>query len=368
MIDTAQKERLFNFGRALIDQERARVIVPPVRPVSGFWFGGGNLVTGQDGTLYLAGRYRAYGDSRTGLGVGERGFELAIFESRDRGETFTKALSFSKQDLSPEGKQVLSIEGSALRFSEEGAVLFVSSEKADIEYPRGLQGFRKPGTGVWTIDWIEADSILGLREAGVRPLLQSKDPRFLHVKDPFLCDRTNGDVILGFCTHPFNWTSSNSAYIVVRGRGETFGLPIYDYFRRGFTWDVAISRITCFLRVPRVGLFRETDPIVLAFYDGGESMRNLDEHTQAVKRPRGYSCEEIGGLAWARESDLSTIERLSVYLPAFVSPLGTGCSRYVDVLQTEEGFYGIWQQSQPDLSQPLVMNYLRREEAEEILS
>jgi hypothetical protein len=367
MIDTAQKERLFSFGRALIDQERARVIVPPVRPASGFWFGGGNLVAGQDRTLYLAGRYRAYGDSRTGLGVGERGFELAIFESRDRGGTFTKVLSFSKRDLSPAGRRVLSIEGSALRLTGDGATLFVSSEKAGVEYPGELRGFRKPGTGVWTIDCMEADSIQGLREAEVRPLLQSSDPRFLHVKDPFLCVRTNGDLILGFCTHPYNWTSSNSAYMVIRGRGETFGLPIYDYFRRGFTWDVAISRITCFLRVPRVGRFRETDPIVLAFYDGGESMRNLDEHAQAVQRPRGYSCEEIGGLAWAREGDLSTIERLSVNLPAFVSPLGTGCSRYVDVLETEEGFYATWQQSQPDLSQPLVMNFLRREEAEEIL-
>ena len=37
-------------------------------------------------------------------------------------------------------------------------------------------------------------------------------------------------------------------------------------------------------------------------------------------------------------------------------------------LETEEGFYSIWEQSQPDLSHPLVMNFLPREEAEHILT
>ena len=54
--------------------------------------------------------------------------------------------------------------------------------------------------------------------------------------------------------------------------------------------------------------------------------------------------------------------------PLFVSPHGTGCSRYVDVLQTADGFYATWEQSQPDRSQPLVMNRLSREEAEAILA
>lgn len=368
MIGSRHKERLVDLSQALVDQAKARVIVPPARPASGFWFGGGNLARDQDGTLYLTGRYRAYGDSRIGLGVGERGYELAIFESRDRGESFTQGLSFSKQDLSPEGRPVLSIEGAALRFTGRGVELFVSSEKAGIEYPRDLEAFRKPGTGVWTIDWLQADSIQGLREARVCPLLQSRDPRFLHVKDPFLYEKLNGDTVLGFCTHPFTWASSNSAYTLERGQGATFGVLVYDFFRRGFTWDVAISRITCFLRVPRVGAFRDLPPMVLAFYDGGESMRNLDAHAQAVERPRGYSCEELGGVAWAWEDDLSAIERLSVNLPAFVSPWGTGCSRYVDVLETEDGFTATWQQSQADLSQPLVTNFLSQEKAEKILS
>ena len=51
---------------------------------TGFWFGGGNMVQDHDGTLWLVGRYRNHGDSRTGLGAGERGLELALFRSDDR--------------------------------------------------------------------------------------------------------------------------------------------------------------------------------------------------------------------------------------------------------------------------------------------
>jgi len=367
-MDDTQKAKLVRLSQALIDQEQARVIVPPLKPSSGFWFGGGNLTESPNGNLYLTGRYRTYGDSRTGLHVGERGVELAIFESTDRGQTFDKLLSWSKQALSPVGQPVLSIEGSALRLTEDGVELYVSSEKATVDYPDELRSFQKPGTGVWTIDRLQAASVPGLRAAAVEPLLACDDPRYLHVKDPVPYQTTSGDTCLVFCTHPFNWTSSNSAYALRRGSAVAFEPPVYDFYPRGFTWDVAISRITCLLRVPQVGAFADLPPIVLAFYDGGECMRDLDEHAQAVHRPRGYSCEEIGGVAWGWEDDLSSLEQLSVTGPAFVSPHGTGCSRYVDVLQTKDGFYATWEQSQVDLSQPLVLNFLSRRAAEEILA
>lgn len=68
------------------------------------------------------------------------------------------------------------------------------------------------------------------------------------------------------------------------------------------------------------------------------------------------------------DDDPGSMERLSRYFPLFVSPWGTGCSRYVDVLQTQEGFYATWQQGQADGSQPLVANFVSREEAERLLS
>ena len=93
-------DQLTRFALALIDQQQARVIVPPMQPESGFWFGGGNLVEAEDGTLYLVGRYRNAGDSRIGLAAGERGFELSIFSSSDRGRSFQKVLQLDKADLS----------------------------------------------------------------------------------------------------------------------------------------------------------------------------------------------------------------------------------------------------------------------------
>jgi hypothetical protein len=116
-----------------------------------------------------------------------------------------------------------------------------------------------------------------------------------------------------------------------------------------------------------VGEFRDHE-VSLLFYDGGECVRDLDAHRSAVKRPRGYSCEEIGGLAYYCDGDLRTIDRLSVNGPLFVSPHGTGCSRYVDVLSTDEGYYASWQQAQADGSQPLVMNFVSRERAESVLT
>ena len=103
------------------------------------------------------------------------------------------------------------------------------------------------------------------------------------------------------------------------------------------------------------------------FYDGGECVRNHDQHGHSVTRPRGYSCEELGGLGFVTDGDFAHVERLSEYQPLFLSPHGTGCSRYVDVLETNDGFYATWQQSQPDGSQPLVMNFVPRDVVTELL-
>ena len=104
------------------------------------------------------------------------------------------------------------------------------------------------------------------------------------------------------------------------------------------------------------------------FYDGGESLRNLDEHATAVKRPRGYSCEEIGGVAYVVDGAWREIARLSKHEPWFLSPQGTGCSRYVDVHVSHDGYYATWQQSQADLSQPLVLNFVPHEEVRQIFA
>lgn len=352
-----QQKQLGACARLFVDQQAARVIVPALQPASGHWFGAGNLVEDRRGTLYLVGRHRIAGDARTGAQSGQRGLELAVFRSNDRGGSFQKVFGLSKADLATDGQPVLSIEGSALHWTPNGVELFVSSEKSSRGYPAGFESFQKPGTGVWTIDHMEARRVEDLPAAPVRTILWSDDPRFLHVKDPVAYDARNGDFVLFFCTHPYSWSSSNTGFVIRRRGQATWTRANMDFFPRGVAWDVAITRATCVVDVPRQGSFSERE-ICLVFYDGGESLRALDEHSHARQRPRGYSCEEIGGAAYVLDEQWSGIQRLSQHLPWFVSPHGTGCSRYVDVLAASDGYYVTWQQSQPDLSQPLVMHHV----------
>ncbi|MEO8496680.1 MAG: exo-alpha-sialidase, partial [Planctomycetota bacterium] len=251
------------------------------------------MVEDAAGRLYLVGRYRKFGDSRTGLGAGERGLELAIFCSDDRGQTFRKQVSFSKPELNVGAREVLSIEGSALHFNEQGVELFVSTEKAGIEYPAEFRSFLKPGTGIWTIERLQAASIDELKNASIETVLESDDPAVLHVKDPAVYTASNGDLVLMYCTHPYCWSSSNTAYATRKRGSDRLGESCFDFFPRGFAWDIAITRGTCILDVPKVGAFADRQ-VSLMFYDGGEALRNLDENERAVKRPRGYSCEELG--------------------------------------------------------------------------
>ncbi len=365
-MERSQHERLVRFAGALIDQEKAQVIVPPNKPASGYWFGGGNLVE-IDGTLYLVGRYRNAGDSTTGLGKGERGLELAIFASTDGGHTFKKQLSWNKDRLGPEPGDVLSIEGAALNVTSSGVELFVSTEKRTRSYPEALAHYQKPGTGVWSIDRIAAPDIAGLAEADVAPLIECDNPEYLHVKDPVVHTAGDGSTVLLFCTHPFGWSSSNSAYCIRRAGEKTFGSPVYDFFGRGFTWDVAVSRITDVLALPG-SLLGADGTVQLVFYDGAECLRAHTENAAAVNRPRGYSCEEIGGLAVTTDDRWERLERISSLHPLFMSPYGSGSSRYVHTLAAERGIYAVWQQAQNNGSQPLVMHFLSWDDTRRLLA
>ncbi len=367
-LSESDESALVTLATALVDQQRARPLVMPQENAPGYWFGGGNLVREPDGSLLLVGRYRNAGDSRRKVAAGERGLELALFRLTDSVQPPKKVASFPKSVLGVGDPDVLSIEGSALRIAANGAVeLFVSSEKAGIDYPPGLEEFLKPGTGVWTIDRIAADSVDDLGDAPIAPLLESRDSRFLHVKDPLLWDPADGRQLVLFCTHPYCWTSSNSGYAELANGRVVADSARWDFFPRGTTWDVAITRVTCVCDVPRVGRFRNRN-VALVFYDGGESIRQLDEHAAAVARPRGYSCEEIGGAAYIVDDNLDQVHRLSRDRPLFVSPWGTGCSRYVDVLATDDAVIATWQQAQADGSQPLVMHSLDRQTVASVLS
>ena len=136
--------------------------------------------------------------------------------------------------------------------------LFVSTEKAGIDYPTGLESFLKPGAGVWTIERLTADSIAGLADAAVETILHCDDPQFLHVKDPFLYEVVIGELgneetVLGFL-HPsrFRGPVPTPATSTSGGRCRLWAARLH-VLPRGATWDVAMSRATAMLRVAPPG-------------------------------------------------------------------------------------------------------------------
>jgi hypothetical protein len=362
------EERIRALLSALIDQEAAQVIVPPHQAAPGFWFGGGNLVEDEAGTVWLSGRYRNHGDSRVGLEAGARGLECALFRSDDGGCTFDKAASWSKADLSRDGREVLSIEGTALHRTTDGQwELYVSSEKR-VAYPEPLRTFQKPGTGVWSIDRVAGDSPDALDASTLAPVLENRaHPGYLHVKDPVVFGLPTGRTAMVFCSHPFSWSSSNTGLALREGTGG-FRVEEWEMVSRGPAWDVAATRVTDRLSLPQVGILADRPRAAVCFYDGAECLRPHEENPMAHRRPRGYSCEEIGGALWGWEDAFPALARLSRLQPMFVSPWGTGCSRYVSTLVTASAILATWQQGQADGSQPLVAHTLPMDEVERILS
>lgn len=370
MREMAERERsvLLDLLAALIDQQAARVLVPPYAALPGYWFGGGNLAAGDDGVIWLCGRYRNAGDSRTGLEAGVRGLECAILRSDDGGATFHKVCSWNKAELTQRYDKVISIEGTALyRRPDSTWEFYVSSERVR-PYPDALASYQKPGTGVWSIDLLTGAQPDTLDAATLVPVLVNRNtPEYLHVKDPVVFDASDGGTALIFCSHPYSWSSSNSGLAIRSANAAGYSVRTWEVIGRGTTWDVAATRITSRLQVPRLGCFADAPPASVYLYDGAECLRPHAQDARAVRRPRGYSCEEIGGALVGWDAEFPQMTRLSTLQPLFVSPYGTGVSRYVDVLATTEGLLATWQQGQEDGSQPLVVHRLAWAEVERIL-
>jgi hypothetical protein len=368
-LTTQQKNALLNLLKQLFNQEAAKIIIPAAKPKPGYWFGGGKLAADQNGILWLSGRYRNAGDSRTGLEAGVRGTECAVFRSNDGGVNFFKVKSWTKAELSRGARQVISIEGSALHQRTDGAwEIFISSEKT-VSYPEAVKAYQKPGTGVWSIDRMHGDSPESLDASSLSPVFTSPtSPEYLHIKDPLVFNHGTGDTILVFCSHPYCWTSDNTGYAQREDDKQDFQVKAWEMVPRGATWDVAVTRITSRLPIPAVGCFEEIEPGAIYLYDGAECMRAHPGSNQSLRRPMGYSCEEIGGAFFGWDRNFPGMERLSRLKPLLTSPWGTGSSRYGDCLTTNEGILAIWQQSQPDSSQPLVSHFLSMDRVLEILA
>jgi hypothetical protein len=351
--------------RELVDQERATVLVRPHAAAHGYWFGGGNAVRDDDGSVWLVGRRRDAGDARAGLAAGPRGLELTLLRSLDDGRSFAEAASWSKRDLSRRG-EVTSIEGSSLlRRQDGGWELYVSLEK-DRPYPAAVAALQKPGTGVWSIDRLEGPRPDAIDAATQRPFLASDDPATLHVKDPVLA-RDGERSHAWACSHPGTWASSNTAWAVRAHDDAAFELRSWQFAPRGAVWDVAVTRVTHRWPVPPVGRFADAPARSVYLYDGAECMRPHEADGRGPARPRGSSSEELGGAMWSPDHEPTALRRLSRIAPLFVSPHGSGSSRYLTLLTLGDDLVAFWQQEQPDGSQPLVSHRLPLERVRALL-
>ena len=364
-------EKLRQLGLRLLDQHSARTLVPALGEASGFWFGGGNLIQEPSGDLLLCGRYRNPGDARKGTDAGERGLEFSIFRASNLEGPFEKIHSFTKEDLSTKHATVVSIEGGSLLPSVDGNSweLFVSTEK-QIPYPKNLIHFQKPGTGVWSIDCLTGDSAdpTSINTEDSSTVLSTSEGSRLHMKDPVAFRTTDGPTQIVFCSHPFSWSSSNTGLASREASGGSFRLVSKSFLERGPSWDVACARVTECLPLPQVGILESLPPLSLYFYDGAECLRPLDQNPKAARRPRGYSCEELGGLAWGFDDEFPKLRRISEDFPLFVSPHATGCSRYASARFLADGtLVAAWQQVTAGGSQPLVGHSLAAEEVTRIL-
>ncbi len=369
MLEKGKIDQLRELGLRLIDQHKARIIIPALEQNPGYWFGGGNIIQEKSGRILICGRYRNAGDSTTGTGAGERGLEFAVFESEAITEEFSKILSFSKKDLGHDS-EIVSIEGGCLLqgAQADGIELFISTEKR-IAYPKHLINFQKPGTGVWTVDLLRGTDAESIDLGTIETVASSREANTLHIKDPVAFHSADGSTELLYCNHPFSWSSSNTGLTRRKKDEDSFNQFSDSVLTRGNSWDVACSRITERLQIPKIGSFSDIPDLSLYFYDGAECLRSLDQNPQAAKRPRGYSCEELGGLAWGWDDDFPRINPISTDFPLFISPHATGCSRYVSTIFLQnEDLIATWQQAQPDGSQPLVANQLNKSEIHRILS
>lgn len=299
------------------------------------------------------GRYRNGGE-------GVRGAELALMNSEDGGKTFNHVFSFYRDDLAIEGEAVFSIEGACLVTGDDGVELYVSSEK-NRTFPDPISEYQKPGTGVWSIDVIKAQTVEKLQGAKPQSVLSTMDLAWLHIKDPVVFD-ISGTRNMIFCSSPFCWTSANTGYAQLSDKEHWYVID-WSILPRGPIWDVALFRVTSRFTLPSTGVLADRPPISVYFYDGAECL-----HKHEGRRPWGYACEEVGGLAAGLEGEFPRIERLSTEKPLFMSPYGTGSSRYVNIFDAGDEYIVIWQQSQSDCSQPLVINRVQKRDVVSILS
>jgi hypothetical protein len=99
-------------------------------------------------------------------------------------------------------------------------------------------------------------------------IVKSNDPNALHLKDPVAFRINPNRTELVFCNHSFSWSSSHSGLSQKVDIDNEYTFVDHNILSCGNSWDVACSRITERLAVPKVGEFSHLPSLSLYFYDG----------------------------------------------------------------------------------------------------
>ena len=74
-------DKLKNLSIRLLDQRESTPLIMPQENSEGFWFGGGNFIQQEDGTILTCGRYRNHGDARTEPEQGNEAWSFPFLKS-----------------------------------------------------------------------------------------------------------------------------------------------------------------------------------------------------------------------------------------------------------------------------------------------
>lgn len=282
-------------------------VLVPDAPGPGHWVGAPSVIADrQSDRVILAYRRRRPRDGS----AQERGYLVALGESRDGGRSFRRIWSVTKAEVATS-----SLERFCVRRDPAGAWLLYTSW----EDP--------PSSGHWRISVVCAERPEQFSIAHARPVLTWTDVGVDAVKDPYVF-RRDGEMLMFLSTFltaqgPAPTSLATSADgIRFAWQGETLSVG------RPGGWDAYQARLSTV--VPFDGGY-------VGYYDGAASPADdTEEHA-------GIACS-LDLVAW---------QRISAHGPALVSPHATGSLRYIDVAEIGGAWWAYYEFARVDGSHEL---------------
>jgi len=306
------------------DPEQGQTVLEPEAPGPGYWVGAPSVLWDADRNSYLL-TYRR----RRPRGVDpDRGYVAHVAESQD-GQRF---------------EDVWTVEKSA--FGTTSMEKFSLAREPGGPY-RLYVCYVDPADSRWRIDVLEADRPEAFDPGLARPALTAASTGTEGVKDPWVF-KLGGlwHMLVSFAAaRPVDAATRRQMHatadvfntgvlvaptgLAVSEDGVNWGWygEVFGVGDEG-AWDAYQSRI---------GSLLYRAPLWLGYYDGSASVEG--------------NYEERCGLAYS--FDLRNWERVTLSGPALVSPHGSGCLRYVDVVPRQGQLHFYYEYARPDGSHEL---------------